>query len=311
MSDSIKLSVVLPTYNPEPVRLEKVLNQLQEQCLSLDQWELLIVNNNSSDKKVFDDLRPHWHPNHQIIEENRQGLTHARLAGFEASKGEIIVLADDDNLLEKDYLSNALNIFDQQENLGAAGGKIHLKFEESPPNYIHEYTALLAGRDFGDEVKVGNWKSKKEYPLFSPIGAGMVLRKKALENYIKNINTNENLIMDRTADNLSSAGDNDIVMQVLSDGFDVGYFPDLSLKHLIPKERTTIEYLKKINFSTSCSWVVVTHKHGICPWSPIQRWTVKPRQLRAWFRLKAWKDDQANIHWHGACGIFEGRSLIK
>lgn len=311
MSDLVKLSVVLPTYNPKPERLKKVLSHLQQQSLPLDEWELIIVDNNSPDKQVFQNLRPHWHPLHQILEEQKQGLTHARLAGFEAAKGNIIVLVDDDNLLDKDYLSNAMKLFDQQQDLGAAGGKIHLEFEEKPPNYIHEYTALLAGRDFGDEAKVGNWKTKKKYPLFSPVGAGMVVRKDALNNYINNTKNSDNLIMDRTADSLSSAGDNDMVMYILGNGFDVGYFPELSLNHLIPKERTTIDYLKKINYNTSCCWVVVTHKHGICPWSPIARWSVKPRQLRAWFRLKAWTSNQANIHWHGACGIFEGRSMIK
>ena len=114
------ISVIIPTYNPDLNRLSKTLAGLQKQTLPPNKWELIIVNNNST---LPINVPLNWHPDSRIIIEPTQGLTYARLRGFTSAKGDIIILVDDDNVLEENYLQRVLDIFKKHPKLGAAGGK--------------------------------------------------------------------------------------------------------------------------------------------------------------------------------------------
>lgn len=293
----IKISVIIPTYNPNQAKLDLTIKHLEEQSLSKDRWELIIVDNNSS-KDVKINCSPAL--SYQLIKEFKQGLTHARLAGFKAAKGELVVLVDDDNLLKPDYLANATLIFSSNLNLGAAGGKILPAFDNEPETWLADFYELLAIRNLGDEVMLARWDNT--YPKVSPVGAGMVLRMNALTDYLNK----EHLILDRTGNTLSSGGDNDIVIEVLKAGWEVGYFPSLELKHLIPPSRTTFKYISKLTKESSKSWVVLLLSHHICPWKKIPRYTLPIRKIKAWFAYKAWSNKTNYIKWKGACGTFDG-----
>lgn len=291
------ISVIIPTYNPNQAKLDLTIKHLEEQNLSKDLWELIIVDNNSS-KAIKVNCSPTL--NYQVIKELTQGLTHARLAGLRAAKGELIVMVDDDNLLRPDYLANAAAIFASNLNLGAAGGKILGAFDNEPEAWLADFYELLAIRDLGEEVILAHWD--KTYPKASPVGAGMVLRMDALKIYRNKVH----VILDRTGNSLSSGGDNDIVIEVLKAGWQVGYFPLLELKHLIPPSRTTFKYISKLTNESSKSWVILLQSHNICPWKKIKRCTVPIRKIRAWFAYKAWSNKINYIKWKGACGIFDG-----
>ena len=75
------LSVIIPTHNPNWNYLRQVLEALAAQTLDHSQWELVIVDNASSE---MGDGR--WEmggiPNARIVREERLGLTNARLRGF-------------------------------------------------------------------------------------------------------------------------------------------------------------------------------------------------------------------------------------
>jgi glycosyltransferase involved in cell wall biosynthesis len=295
------LSVIIPTYNPDATRLAKTLAGLQKQSLPLQAWELILVDNNSS-QSINADLR--WHPNHKIIRETAQGLTYARLKGFKEGNGQILILVDDDNILDENYLQNVLNAFQEQPKLGAIGGKSLPIFEGNPPDWLPEFYSSLALRDLGDEVLTAAWDHK--YPVCAPIGAGIAIRKAAFNTYIKKIETQKNVITDRKGDSLSSGGDNDIVLEILKAGWHVAYLPGLVLHHIIPAQRMEAGYIARLINNSSNSWVRLLESHGINPWPQIAGWTVFPRKVKAWFTYKAWKNDVNYIRWQGACGTFDG-----
>jgi len=291
------ISIIIPTYNPNQEKLDLTIKHLEQQTLPNNQWEIIIVDNNS-DHEITIACDPCV--NYKIIREPIQGLTHARLAGFDASSGELIVMVDDDNLLRSDYLENALAIFNSNLNLGAAGGKIYPAFDITPEPWLKDFYDLLAVRDLGTETIIAQWNNT--YPKASPVGAGMILRKDALKSYREK----QHAILDRTGNNLSSGGDNDIVIEVLKLGWHVGYFPNLRLKHLIPPSRTTSNYIAKLTNESSKSWVILLASHQICPWNKIPRYTLLLRKIKAWFVYSAWKSKTNYIKWRGACGIFDG-----
>jgi glycosyltransferase involved in cell wall biosynthesis len=304
MTDMI--SVIIPTYNPDMGRLNQTLEGLKNQNLEQKFWEVLIIDNNS-ENSFTTDIELSWHRDIKIFREQKQGLTYARMKGFSEARGEILVLVDDDNVLEEHYLQRTFEIFNNYPALGAIGGKSIPIFENDPPDWLHDFYDTLALRDLGENIIIDQWENK--FPYSAPIGAGMAIRKEALNPYIVKINSGEAVITDRNATSLSSAGDNEIIIEILKAGWQTAYFPGLSLNHLIPKERLSVEYLARLLNHSSKSWIQLLDRHGINPWNKIPAWTVSIRKLRSWFLKAAWKSGPNYIKWRGSCGLFDGLSL--
>lgn len=300
------ISVIIPTFNPNRTLLNLTLAALQAQNLPDNRWEVIIVDNNSMPRLEIDNR---WPANINLYFEEKQGLTYARVKGVEMSKGDIIVMVDDDNILNYNYLTEVVSILESSPNLAAIGGKIFPQFEAIPKPWVAEFYPNLALRDFGNSVVISHWTNK--YPETAPIGAGMAIRKKALKNYIIRSNSGNRTIQDRSGQSLASGGDNDIILTVLKEGWTVGYYPTLALKHVIPQFRMEPAYLARLLHDSNKSWITVLSRHGINPWSEIPHWSVPFRKLKAYFAYKAWKGTANYIKWCGACGYFEGLSSIN
>lgn len=307
---NMNISIILPTYNPLNVNLTQTLHALNNQTLEKEFWELIIVDNNSSNQVISQCVSNIKTLNAQVVNENRQGLTRARIKGLKTAASEICIFVDDDNILQYDYLEIAYNIMTKNSHMGAIGGVSVGKYEIAPPSYINEISSLLAVRNLGDKTLQYSLKEKNAdmeiYPECSPIGAGMIVRKSALQAYIRDIESSDAIIQDRTGTNLSSGGDNDIVLHILKSGFAVGYFPELMLEHIIPIGRLQPRYIAELNKASSKSWVMLLNKHHMLPWKPIPPFTLLLRKIKAFFMHKAWQGDLNMIQWKGSCGIFEG-----
>jgi glycosyltransferase involved in cell wall biosynthesis len=278
-----------------------------------------------------------WHPHARIVREEELGLTYARLRGFAEARGELIVMVDDDNVLAPDYLANAVEIASKHPDIGAFGGKCLPEFEKELEPWMREFLPLLALRDHGDEEVVsGDIRSadgsRRAYPdRAAPIGAGMVLRSGAARAYAERLQARgkrqevgeegrqesvgssqvkgrEDLmtITDRKGDSMASAGDNDLVFQVLRDGWRVGYFPQLVVTHLIPASRLTVDYLARANRGIQRSWAQVLRKHDACPWAVIPAWSLPLRKAKAWMAQRPWCNVSSKIRLAGVVGRLEG-----
>jgi glycosyltransferase involved in cell wall biosynthesis len=313
---TLAVSAVIPAHNPNGGRLRATLGGLRKQSLPPENWETLLVDNASSafpPKGEWAEAAP---ANLRVIAEPKLGLTSARLAGIRAAQGTIIVMVDDDNVLDPNYLAEVVRIFSLDGRLGAAGGKSLPVFESSPAPWQGEFLSLLALRDLGESELVArsfrpDGATLNEYPPFAPVGAGMALRREAALAWMDAVDRDPRRSrFDRSGLDLVSGGDNDIVMTLLEQGWTVGYFPTLSLGHLIPAARLDPGYLARLNRAIQRSWVQVLGLHGANPWPGIARWTVPLRQVKAYFVHKAWQTPVGRIRWQGACGHFEGRASV-
>lgn len=301
------ISVIIPTYNPNINRLNQTLLGLKYQTLPLTDWELIIIDNNSS-APFENQIALSWHPMSKVVKEPRQGLSYARLRGFYEATGKIIVMVDDDNILDPNYLIECLEIFQSNELIGAVGGKSIPLFEGNPPIWLSEFYGNLALRDLGDHTQIARWENK--YPDCSPIGAGMAVRKIALEKYIAKLENSNNQITDRIGSSLSSGGDNDIVIEILKASWSVGYFPQLVLQHIISENRTKSKYLGQLVHDINISWIQLLNQHQICPWASIPKWTLPLRKFKAYFLIKPWLNEPNYIKWRSACGHYKGLATI-
>ena len=305
------LSVIVPAHNPHPGRLARTLAALRAQTLAPAQWELIIVDNASSPPIDATACRDAGPSGLRLITETRPGLTFARRCGFAAAKGQYLVLVDDDNVLQPDYLALVTELFQAHPRVGALGGRSVPEFEQPPEPWVREFDGLLACRDLGASPLISSGlkspaTGRPEYPEFAPIGAGLSLRREAVQTWLDDPSSQN--LPDRRGGELSSGGDNDIILTLMQHGWEVAYFPRLALTHLIPAGRITADYLARLNRGIQKSWMQVLSRHGANPWRAIPGWTVPLRQAKAWFAGRAWSSAAARIRWQGACGHFEGRS---
>lgn len=302
------ISVIVCTHNPRADYLQQTLNALACQSLPFSVWELLLIDN-ASREPLEATWSLQWHSQGRIIREDKIGLTAARLRGFEEAQGEILVFVDDDNVLNEHYLAEVQRSFQQHPSLGAIGGKSIPQFESSPEPWMAEFYTVLALRDFGSQRLISPIYSPEdtiEYPSFAPAGIGLSIRRIAFGQYVDRAQKDTaRLALGRTGKQLTSGEDNDIVLTVLENGWQLGYFPALEVTHLISANRLERDYLARLNQAAMRSWVQVLGMHNLKLWEPIAPWTVLPRKAKAFIAYKAWKDAAAYVRWRGACGLYE------
>jgi glycosyltransferase involved in cell wall biosynthesis len=298
----VNLSVIVCAHNPHPGRLARTFAGLRAQTLPAAQWECLLVDSASAPALA---PAPDGLPALRVLREPRPGLSHARRRGLRESASALCVFADDDNVLAPDYLAHALRLAEAHPRVGAFGGRSAPEFETPPPDWTREFFPLLALRDLGARPIVTPAETPpRAYPLCAPIGAGMVLRREAAQVWL---DAPDRGLTDRRCGELTSAGDNDIVLTLFAAGWDIAYFPDLVLTHLIPAGRLDAGYLARLNRGIQQSWQQVLAHHGISPWPPLGAAGAALRQAKAWFSYRGWSHPAGRIRWQGACGHFTGR----
>jgi glycosyltransferase involved in cell wall biosynthesis len=309
-----RVSVVICSHNPRPDHIAEALAALAAQTLPYWDWELLLIDNASSIALAgLYDLS--WHANARHIREDRLGVTHARMRGMREAKADLLVFVDDDNVPDSRYLSNAVEAFNADPVLGAAGGKLIPRYETKPPPWFAHLGISLACCDYGDELIEMTWPQgdarERAYPAQAPVTAGLAIRRKAWTAYLEDAQPDPvRVALGRRGRELTSGEDNDIVMCLLGRGWKLAYLPQLRLDHLIPAHRLSPQYLERYAYSSSKTWVQVLDIHGICPWRAISDWTGPLRKVRAYMRFRAWRTVENRIRWRGACGIIDGQVAI-
>lgn len=307
----MKLSVILPAHNSDQGRLARTLASLRCQTLPMADWELLLVDN-CSFPAVNAASTVSWHPHGLVVREELLGLTHARIRGFRESVGSICVLVDDDNVLAPEYLSRALDLFSEHPEVGVLGGKSIPEFEGALPEWFAEIHGPLAIVDHGSArlvARADQFARSPSFPTVAPVGAGMCIRRPTALVWVREVEKSEaRRGLDRRGDSLASGGDNDIVLTAIEHDWDVGYFPELSLIHIMPASRLTAKYHARLLEASNRTWVLTLGLHGISPWTPVAPWTLHVRQLRAAIRIKPWLGEVAFLRWKAACGQLLGRA---
>jgi glycosyltransferase involved in cell wall biosynthesis len=252
----LEISVVICSHNPRPPYLSRVLDALRKQTLSMDAWELLLIDN-ASKNLLADDWDISWHPKARHVLEEKLGLAHARQRGINESKAPIIVFVDDDNVLNSDYLENVVKIGHEWPILGVWGcGSSVPEFEVKPREDLTEYIHFLAAFE-GKQLK---WSNSITCMEATPCGVGLSVRSSVAKAYLESWNANSTQILDRNGTSLLSGGDYDIAYTACNIGLGMAVFPQLKVSHLIPKERVTEDYFVKLREGVATSFHLLNYK---------------------------------------------------
>jgi glycosyltransferase involved in cell wall biosynthesis len=116
----MKVSFVIPAYNEEDSIADCVRCIQGAIAHAPVDAEIIVVDNASTDKT--------WAiasaiPGVTMVREERQSLTQARKAGFEASTGDLIAQVDADNRMPKEWLQVALHLFERKPHVIALTGR--------------------------------------------------------------------------------------------------------------------------------------------------------------------------------------------
>ena len=238
---SPKISVIICTHDPREDYLAATLEALRKQTLPLGEWEFLLVDNRST-PPLSERIALGWHPNGRHVREEKIGLSNARICGLKAARADLVIFADDDNLLAPDYLANALQIATEWPHLGVWGCHIDGRFEEEPPAWVKTFAYHLAVRECPQPV----WASYVD-DRNVPYGAGMCLRSSVGRAYITKSETDPLCTkLDRIGKGMGAAGDHDICHSAHDLGLGIGRFPALRMIHLIPTGRMQPDYFVKL-----------------------------------------------------------------
>ena len=239
MENEIKISIIICTYNRQKF-LPGALKSLTNQTLKPESFEIILVNNNSTDNtdsicKNFITANPQLKTKYFV--ETQKGLSAARNRGIKESAASLVVFIDDDAEITNDYLETAVEFFDLYPDVSAMGGKIIPVYEGgTEPNWLSKpLWGLVTKTDWGDKVR--------EYPPSKyPPGCSMVFRKEVFE-ITGMFNTDLFLRSD----------DKYIFRQLQKQGKNFLYYPKFVIKHHIDKERVTFNSMRKISLVVGTS----------------------------------------------------------
>lgn len=259
------VSVVICTHNPNRDLLGRVLTALAGQALEPECREVILVDNHSTPPLEGGAA---WIPaslSVRIVRETNLGLTHARLRGIREGRGALIVFVDDDNLLEPDYLQNALKIHGEDSRRGIWGGRIEPEFAIEPPVGLARHEIILAIR----RVEAERWTSREDRSPAIPCGAGLCLRREVGEAYARTLEGDRlGFLLDRRGQSLASAGDTHLVLTALAEGWLSGETPRLRMRHHIPARRLEWDYLLRLYEEMAFSGEILNRLIPVPPQRP-------------------------------------------
>jgi glycosyltransferase involved in cell wall biosynthesis len=198
------VSVIVPVWNrPEDIR--QCLASLTQQTLSKSDYEIIVVDNGSSDEtpdvaRAFEGVT--------VLTESRPGSYAARNLGLSVARGRHVAFIDSDCTADPHWLEAALRAAQVQPEAGVIAGHIDLKSEGGPTSPVCDaYERIFAfnqARNVSSGIAVtANWLSPAD--VVRAVGGFRA--------------------------ELKSGGDVDLAKRIRAAGYVLVYAPDMIVTH--------------------------------------------------------------------------------
>jgi glycosyltransferase involved in cell wall biosynthesis len=170
--------VVLSTYNRSRL-LRRALEHLLDQRLDGLSFEILVVDNNSSDgtATVVERLAEQAPARLRYLFEPAQGISHARNAGIRQARAPIVAFTDDDVCAPPDWVASLARAFEEYPGAQVVGGRVLPMWPTEPPAWLTpEHWSPLALVDYGEDVQPVDRSRPR-----CLVGANMAFRRSVFE----------------------------------------------------------------------------------------------------------------------------------
>lgn len=239
------ISVIICTYNRDKY-IYNVLRSVAENDYPHDKYEIVLVNNNSSDNTEsecqrfqadFPDIA------FRYCVETNQGLSYARNRGIQESQGDLLAYVDDDATVNKEYLRTYADFFNKTPEAVAAGGPILPVCETEEPSWMSHYTRqLVTGRLYlGDRQRPF---AHGAYP-----GGGNSCYRRSVFDAVGLFNVE----LGRKGSSLIGAEEKDLYDKMTTLGMKFYYLPTAILYHIIPASKLTQDYFDRLTHGIGVS----------------------------------------------------------
>ena len=146
------VSAIICTHNRANY-LSRALDSLVCQSLPVDQYEILVVDNASTDgtASLVREYQARY-PHLRYLREDNLGLSIARNLGWQEAQGDYVAFLDDDAAACHEWLETLLEVFERiTPTPGFIGGKVALDWEIARPAWLTDkMLSPLAYLDYGD-----------------------------------------------------------------------------------------------------------------------------------------------------------------
>lgn len=244
------ISVIIPTHNRSNL-LEKTLESLLNQTISNEHFEVLVIDNGSTDNTLgIVDSFKNRQKNIRYFHEPQPGLHNGRHKGFIEADSDLLVFIDDDIEAFPIWLQAILDSFEDEEVV-LVGGKCLPKFETAPPEWLDAmWSSSAVGKrilsylsliDLGDDTK-----SVDPNYIF---GCNFAIRRSVLHE----AGGFHPDAMPQGLLRFRGDGETAVSATIRRLGYRAVYNPNASIYHSVPKERMSYEYFYKRSFAQGIS----------------------------------------------------------
>ena len=206
--------------------LDLCLRSLQRQTAPREQYEVLVIDNGSSDDTPSV-CAAHASSGVRYIVEPVAGLSRARNTGWREAKAPIVGYLDDDAQALEGWMAGALAVFQNVHPAPAwAGGPIDLDWQSPPPEWLDaSLQGCLGILNLGDSPR---WMSSQE----QLVGCNSVFPRALLEEmggFDERLGRVNNLLL--------SGEETQLQKRIEARGGRLYYHPDIRIRHHVPLER--------------------------------------------------------------------------
>ena len=265
------VSVIIRSHNGAS-RLPATLAHLKAQFPTIAPWELLLIDNASTDDTVKIALLC-WQDVPiplRVVRETRLDLQYANEQGMREAQYDFLAFVDDDNWVAPDWVRTVYETFVSDPALGAIGSICEPVFEAPAPEWFitfHSSYAILTDSD------LNCWK-----PLEHLHRAGLCIRKRAWMQLIEG--GFHKLAADRVGRPWLGVGDIELTFAIRLAGWKLRVEPRLRLRHPLEARNLRWEYLRRLQRGHAASQILLdaysTHNFSM-------RMGLKPRLGERWW----------------------------
>lgn len=244
------IAAIICSYN-RAAYLYKAIESLTNQTLPMEQYEIIIVDNGSTDgteamvKEKFshvENIRYIFEPNH--------GLSRARNAGWRSSRAHFVAFLDSDAIARPDWLERIVDAFNSvKPTPGCIGGRIDAIWEAPRPPWLPDQLLI--------NLSLVNFEHG---PLVLPesvclVGANMAFPLITLEElggFATDLGMRKDIVL--------GMEENYLQYLIRENGWSCYYHPEILVSHYIQASRLTKSYFVQRNYADGVSWAIVWGK---------------------------------------------------
>ncbi len=221
------ISVVICTHNRAEY-LDKAIGSVLAQEMSPSEYELIVVDNNSTDT-TFEVVNHFSHAgNVRYVFEPVLGLCHARNTGWRSARGRYVAYLDDDTIASSGWLTAIREAFAGLPTPGVVGGRVDPIWEGDRPVWLSDDIAMsLAIMNWSDAPKRITDVNREWLT-----GNNMAVPVTVLAEV-----GGFHPWLDRVGAQMLSSGDIFLQKQIVKRGYPCLYYPAMAVRHHIPSSR--------------------------------------------------------------------------